>query len=113
MVLLSYIIINLFTRRKYRSLGTSLRLAHPLDWLSMLDYSITKKVTMPKRAVFERSRRELFLDVLLVGVHIFLVVEQSSLESQSRRCAKTPILTTCVLQYFFLFLSGVPAWRLV
>ena len=37
---------------------------------------------MPKRAVFERSRRELSLDVS-VGVHILLVVEQSSLESQS------------------------------
>ena len=47
---------------------------------------------MPKRAVFERSCRNLSLDVS-VGVHIFLVVEQSSLESQSRRCAKTPILT--------------------
>ena len=47
---------------------------------------------MPKRAVFERSRRELSLDVS-VGVHILLVVEQSSLESQSRGCAKTPILT--------------------
>ena len=47
---------------------------------------------MPKRAVFERSRRELSLDVS-VGVHILLVVEQSSLESQCRGCAKTPILT--------------------
>ena len=47
---------------------------------------------MPKRAVFKRSRRELSLDVL-VGVYILLVVEQSSLESQSRGCAKTPILT--------------------
>ena len=49
---------------------------------------------MPKRAVFERSRRELSLDVS-VGVHILLVVEQSSLGSQSRGwgCAKTPILT--------------------
>ena len=46
---------------------------------------------MPKRAVFEISRRELSLDVW-VGVHIVLVVEQSSLESQSRGCAKTPIL---------------------
>ena len=45
---------------------------------------------MPKRAVFERSRRELSLDVS-VGVYILLVVEQSSLESQSRGCAKTPI----------------------
>ena len=44
---------------------------------------------MPKRAVFEISRRELSLDVS-VGVHILLVVEQSSLESQSRGCAKTP-----------------------
>ena len=46
---------------------------------------------MPKRAVFERSRRELSLDVS-VGVHILLVVEQSSLESQSRGCANTLIL---------------------
>ena len=46
---------------------------------------------MPKRAGFERSRRELSLDVS-VGVYILLVVEQSSLESQST-CAKTPILT--------------------
>ena len=43
---------------------------------------------MPKRVVFERSRRELSLDVS-VGVHILLVVEQSSLESQSRGRAKT------------------------
>ena len=47
---------------------------------------------MSKRLVFERFRRELSLDVS-VGVHILLVVEQSSLESQSRGCAKTPILT--------------------
>ena len=52
---------------------------------------------MPKRAVFERSRRELTLDVS-VGVHIILVVEQSSPESQSRGCAKTPILTHDVAQ---------------
>ena len=38
---------------------------------------------MPKRAVFETSRRELSLDVS-AGVHILLVVEQSSLERQSR-----------------------------
>ena len=43
---------------------------------------------MAKRAVFERSRRELSLDVS-VGVHTLLVVEQSSLESQSRGCAKS------------------------
>ena len=42
---------------------------------------------MPKRAVLERSRRELSLDVS-VGVHVLLVVEQSSLESQSRRCGQ-------------------------
>ena len=47
---------------------------------------------MPKRAVFKRSRRELSLDVS-VGVHILLAVEQSSLESQSRGCAKITILT--------------------
>ena len=47
---------------------------------------------MSKGAVFERSRRELSLDVS-VGVHILLVVEQSSLESRSRGCAKAPILT--------------------
>ena len=47
---------------------------------------------MPKRAVFERSRQKSSLDVL-VGVHILLVVEQSSLKSQSRGCAKSPILT--------------------
>ena len=37
---------------------------------------------MPKRVVFESSQ-ELSLDIS-VGVHILLVVEQSSLESQSR-----------------------------
>ena len=62
---------------------------------------------MPKRAVFERSRRELSLDVS-VGVHILLVVEQSSLESQSRGCAKTPILEvicyTLVLWAIYLML---------
>ena len=42
---------------------------------------------MSKRAVFERSRRELSLGVS-VGVHILLVVEQSSLESQSLGCAQ-------------------------
>ena len=49
---------------------------------------------MPKRAVFERSRRELSLDVS-VGVHILLVVEQSSLECQSRGVPRLlmPILT--------------------
>ena len=47
---------------------------------------------MPKRAVFDRSRRELLLDIS-AGVHIILVEEQSSLEGQSRGYAKTPILT--------------------
>ena len=51
---------------------------------------------MPKRAVFERSRRELFLDVS-VGAHTLLVVKQSSVEkSQSRGCAKTSIPTVMV-----------------
>ena len=56
---------------------------------------------MPKRAVSERCRRELSLDVS-VGVHILLVVEQSSLESQSRGCAKIPILTAVV------FIQSIP-----
>ena len=42
---------------------------------------------MPKRAVFERSRRGLSVGVS-VGVHVLLVVEQSSLESQSRGCGQ-------------------------
>ena len=51
-------------------------------------------------AVFERSRRELSLDVS-VGVYILLGVEQSSLESQSRVCAKTPILPVGALPFNF------------
>ena len=43
---------------------------------------------MPKRVVFKRSRRELSFNVS-VGVLILLVVEQSSLESQSTGCDKT------------------------
>ena len=50
---------------------------------------------MPKRVVFKRSRRELSFNVS-VGVLILLVVEQSSLESQSTGCDKTPILTVRV-----------------
>ena len=46
---------------------------------------------MPKKAVFERSRRELSLDVSF-GIGTLLIVEKSSLESQSRGWAKTPIL---------------------
>ena len=59
---------------------------------------------MPKRAVFERSCRELSLNVS-VGVYILLVVEQSSLESQSRGCAKTPILTVrcCAFSFRMVF----------
>ena len=47
---------------------------------------------MPNRVGFERSRQERSLDVS-AGVHIILVVEQSSLENPSRVYAKTPILT--------------------
>ena len=39
----------------------------------------------------ESSRRDLSKTVLF-GIGTLLVVEQSSLESQSRGCAKTPIL---------------------
>ena len=51
---------------------------------------------MQKRAVLERSRLELSLHVS-VDVHVLLVVEQSSMESQSRGSAKTPILTVELL----------------
>ena len=54
-----------------------------LGYLSRLDFSTTKKVPTPTRAVFQRSCRELSLDVS-VDVHVLLVVEQSSLESQSK-----------------------------
>ena len=53
---------------------------------------------MPKRAVFERFCQELSVNNVSVGVNIRLVVEQSSLESQSRACAKTSIPT--VPQYY-------------
>ena len=62
---------------------------------------------MPKKAVFERCRRELSLDVS-VGVRILLVVEQSSLDSQSKGCAKTRILTVNRAQHEG-DLGGVPA----
>ena len=65
---------------------------------------------MPKRAVFERSRRERSLDVS-VGVHILLVAEQSSLESRSRGCAKTPILTSTLKTYVPPFLLKL--WLLI
>ena len=57
-------------------------LAHPLGWLSRLHCAATKRVPTPKRVVFERFRRELSLDVS-VGVHILLVMEQSSLRKVS------------------------------
>ena len=53
---------------------------------------------MPKRTVFETSRREPSLDVS-IGVHILLVMEQSSLESQFRGCAKTLILTVHLIRF--------------
>ena len=64
---------------------------------------------MPKGAVFERSRRELSLDVS-VGVDILLVVEQLSLESQSRGCAKTPILRVLCYSYFLTVLA-INGWN--
>ena len=62
---------------------------------------------MPKRAVFERSRREPSLDVS-VGIHILVDVKQSSLESQSRGCAKTPILITVIHGSTVLSDAGEP-----
>ena len=64
---------------------------------------------MSKRAVIERSRRELSLDVS-VGVHILLIVEQSSLESQSRGCANNPILTVLLRTAWYRG-GGKPLWR--
>ena len=65
---------------------------------------------MSKRASFENSRQELSLNVS-VGVHTFLVVEQSSVKSQSRECAKTPILPVlsymCFLCDFFPFILDI------
>ena len=64
----------LFRYLKYRSLGTPPRLTLQARLLQ------PQRMSMSKRAVFERSRRGLSLDVS-IGVHIPLVVEQSSLES--------------------------------
>ena len=58
---------------------------------------------MLKRTVFERSRRELSLDVS-VGVHILLVVEQSSLESQSTESWGMLRRSRCVLILLFRYL---------
>ena len=60
---------------------------------------------MPKRAVFVRYRQELSLDVS-VGVYILLIVEQSSLESQSRGCAKAPILTVTTFLCLYIALHA-------
>ena len=54
---------------------------------------------MLEKMVCERSRRELSLDVS-VDVHILLVVEKSSLESQSRECANTPIFTVFTADFW-------------
>ena len=62
----------------------------------MLECSTTKNVSMPKRADFGICRQELSLDIS-VGVHILVVVEQSSFESQPRGYAKTLILLTEVV----------------
>ena len=67
---------------------------------------------MSKMAVFERSRRELFLDVS-VDAHILLVVEQSSLKSQSRGCAKTPIFTVLTVLRCKLYLLQYSTLRSV
>ena len=57
---------------------------------------------MPKRAIFERSREELSLDVS-IGVHILLVVEQSSLESQSRGVPRLRYLRYIDTVFHFLY----------
>ena len=66
--------------RKYRSLGT------PPTLTSQARLLHNQEGANAERTVIETSRRELSLNVS-VGVYILLVVEQSSLESQSRVCA--------------------------
>ena len=67
-------------------------LAHPLDCLSRLDCSTTKGIWTPTDTSKESSRRDLWKTTIF-GFGTLLVVEQSSLESRSRVCAKTPMLT--------------------
>ena len=45
----------------------------------------------------ESSQQDLFKTALFGIITLLLVVEQSSLESQSRECAKTPILMVFVV----------------
>ena len=58
---------------------------------------------MSKREVFERSHRDISFDVSL-GVHILLVVDQSSLESQSRVCQDSD---TYGYMHEYLFCNGI------
>ena len=74
--------------RMYRSLGTP----HGLTFQARLLHN-QEHVQTPNDRSKESSRRDLSKTALF-GIGTLLVVEQSSLERQSRgRCAKTPILT--------------------
>ena len=81
---LLHVHLTLLDYVKYRSLGTTSGLTFQARVLH------SQEDTSAEKGVFERCR-DFCLDVS-VGVHILLVVEQSSLESQSRGCAKTPVL---------------------
>ena len=73
--------------RRYRSLGTPPRLTfHARLFRNQED------VNTDHDTYKESSRRDLSKTALF-GIETLLAVEQSSLESQSRGCAKTPILT--------------------
>ena len=73
--------------RKYQSLGTPPRLTFQARLLHNQEDVNTDRKTA------------------LFGIGTLLVVEQSSLESQSRGCAKTPTLTVCVKWWFVLVMS--------
>lgn len=67
-------------------------MAHLCDRFSERDCSSTTRVSLPKRVVLERSRRELSYDGSF-GVRTLLVVEKSSFTNRSHRCAIARTLT--------------------
>ena len=77
--------------RKYRSLGTPPRRTFQARLLHNQEGANAEK------GGFRKISSRAFFRRVSIGVYIFLVVEQSILESQSRWCAKTPILTVLVL----------------
>ena len=78
----------LLSRRMHTNTVSIGVLAHPLDWFSRLDCFTTRKMWTPIDTSKESSRRDLS-KIPLFDIDTLLFVEQSSLESQSRGCAKT------------------------